>query len=66
VHRTVSGAPTDPEDQRSAVPDMEGDRTPDRYSGCPVVQRIVRCITRQKARIAYQIDDQWLLAPLGI
>jgi hypothetical protein len=37
VHRTVSGAPTDPEDQRSDAPDMEGDRAPDRYSGCPVV-----------------------------
>jgi hypothetical protein len=36
VHRTVSGAPTDPEDQRSGVPDMEGDRAPDSYSDCPV------------------------------
>jgi hypothetical protein len=32
VHRTVSGAPTDPEDQRSDALDMEGDRAPDRYS----------------------------------
>jgi hypothetical protein len=36
VHRTVSGAPTDPEDQRSDAPDMEGDRAPDCYSDCPV------------------------------
>jgi hypothetical protein len=32
VHRNVSGAPTGPKAQRSAVPDMEGDRAPD----CPV------------------------------
>jgi hypothetical protein len=32
VHRTVSGAPTDLEDQRSSVPDLEGNRAPD----CPV------------------------------
>jgi hypothetical protein len=37
VHRTVSGAPTDPEHQRSDAPDMEGDRAPDCYSDCPVV-----------------------------
>jgi hypothetical protein len=36
VHRTVSGAPTDPEDQRSDAPDKEGDRAPDSYSDCPV------------------------------
>jgi hypothetical protein len=36
VHRTVSGAPTDPEDQRSDAPDMEGDHAPDSYSDCPV------------------------------
>jgi hypothetical protein len=35
VHRTVSGALTDPEDQRSDAPDMEGDRAPDSYSDCP-------------------------------
>jgi hypothetical protein len=28
-HRTVSDAPTDPELQRSSVPDLEGDRAPD-------------------------------------
>jgi hypothetical protein len=45
VHRTVSGAPTDPEDQWSDAPDMEGDRAPDSYSDCPVVHRTVRCTT---------------------
>jgi hypothetical protein len=29
VHRTVSGAPTGPELQRSSVPDLEGNRAPD-------------------------------------
>jgi hypothetical protein len=37
VHRTVSGAPTGLEEQRSDVLDLEGDRTPDMNSGCPVV-----------------------------
>jgi hypothetical protein len=36
VHRTVSSAPTDPKDQRSDAPDMEGDRTLDCYSDCSV------------------------------
>jgi hypothetical protein len=45
VHRIVSSAPTDPEDQRSDAPDMEGDRAPDCYSGYPVVHRTVRCTT---------------------
>jgi hypothetical protein len=66
VHQTVSGEPTDPEEQRSAVPDMEGDRAPDMNSGCPVVHRTVQCTTRQKARMAFQIDLQWLLAALGL
>jgi hypothetical protein len=35
-HTGLSGVPTDPEDQRSDVPDMEGDRAPDSYSDCPV------------------------------
>jgi hypothetical protein len=30
VHRTVSGAPTGPELQRSSVPDLEGNHAPDR------------------------------------
>jgi hypothetical protein len=66
VHRTVSGAPTGLEEQRSAAPDMEGDRAPNINSGCPVVHRTVRCTTRQKARNAFQIDLQWLLAALGL
>jgi hypothetical protein len=65
-HTRLSGAPTAPEDQRSAVPDMEGDHTPDCYRSCPVVHRTVRCTTRQKARISYQIDLQRLLAALGL
>jgi hypothetical protein len=66
VHRTVSGAPTDLEDQRSDVPDMEGDRSPDNYSDCPVVHRTVRCTTRQKASLAFQVGLQRLLAALGL
>jgi hypothetical protein len=66
VHRTVSGAPTDPEDQWSDAPDMEGDRAPDSYSDCPVVHRTVRCTTRQKASLAFQVGLQWLLAALGL
>jgi hypothetical protein len=43
VHRTVSDAPTGPELQRSTMPDLDGNRAPDRLqwlSGgaldCPV------------------------------
>jgi hypothetical protein len=66
VHWTVSSAPTCPEAQRSAALDMEGNRAPDMYCSCPVVHRTVRCTTRQKARIAFQVDLQRLLAALGI
>jgi hypothetical protein len=66
VHRTVSGAPTDPEEQRSDAPDMDGDRAPDNYSDCPVVHRTVRCTTRQKASLAFQVGLQRLLAALGL
>jgi hypothetical protein len=66
VHQTVSGVPTSPEGQRSVVPCMEGNRAPDCYSGCLVVHRTVRCTSRQKARIAYQIDLQRLIAALGL
>jgi hypothetical protein len=62
----LSGAPTSPEEQRSAAPDMEGDRAPDMNSGCPVVHRTVRCTTRQKAGIAFQVGLQRLLAALGL
>jgi hypothetical protein len=66
VHRTVSGAPTSPEEQQSAAPDMEGDRAPDMNSGCPVVHRTVRCTTRQNAGIAFQVGLQRLLSALGL
>jgi hypothetical protein len=66
VHRTVSGAPTDPEDQRSDVTVMEGDRALDCYSGCPVVHRTVRCTTRPKASLAFQVGLPRLLAALGL
>jgi hypothetical protein len=61
VHRTVSGAPTSPEEQRSAALDMEGDRALDMKSGCLVVHR-----TRQKAEIAFQVGLKLLLAALGL
>jgi hypothetical protein len=66
VHRTVSGAPTDPEDQRSAALRMEIIRAPDMNISCLVVHRTVRCTTRQKARLAFQVGLQWLLAALGL
>jgi hypothetical protein len=66
VHRTVSDAPTGPEEQRSAAPDMEGDRAPDMNSGYPVVHRPVRCTTAQKAGFAFQVGLQQLLAALGL
>jgi hypothetical protein len=59
VHQTVSGAPTDPEDQRSAILHMERNQAPD-------MNRIVRCTTRQKARLAFQVGLQRLLAALGL
>jgi hypothetical protein len=65
VHRTVFGAPTGSKEQRSDAPDMEGDRAPDMNSGCLVVHRTVRCTTRQKARMAFQIDLQRLPSCLG-
>jgi hypothetical protein len=65
-HTGLSGAPTGPEAQRPNAPRMEGNRAPDCYIDCPVVHRTVRCTTQQKARIAYQIDVQRLLAALGL
>jgi hypothetical protein len=39
VHRTVSGAPISPEEQRSDMPNLEGDHAPDRlqdlFGGAP-------------------------------
>jgi hypothetical protein len=66
VHRTVSGAPTDPEDQQSDAPNLEGDRALDNYSDCLVVHRTVWCTTRQKASLAFQVGLQRLLAALGL
>jgi hypothetical protein len=66
VHCTVSGVPMEPKVQRSGAPDKEGDRAPDSYCSCPVVHRTVRCATRQKARIAFQLELQRLLAALGL
>jgi hypothetical protein len=54
VHRTVSGAPTALNRQRSASPKKE--RNP---------HRTVRCTRRQKARIAFLECSQRLLAALG-
>jgi hypothetical protein len=65
-HTGLSGAPTDPEDQRLDAPDMEGDRTSDNYSDCPVVHWTARCTTRQKASMAFQVGLQRLLAALGL
>jgi hypothetical protein len=65
-HRTVSDAPTGPELQRSSVPDLEGNRAPAGYSSCPVAHRTVRCATRQKARMVFQVCLQRLLAALGL
>jgi hypothetical protein len=36
VHQTVSSAPTATNLQRSAVPELEGDRAPNMNSSCPV------------------------------
>jgi hypothetical protein len=36
------------------------------YRTCPVAHRSVRCATRQKARMAFQVCLQWLLAALGL
>jgi hypothetical protein len=65
-HRTVSGAPTRLEVQRSAAPDKEGDQAPNCYCSCLVGHHTVQCATRQKARIAFQLELQRLLAALGL
>jgi hypothetical protein len=36
------------------------------YSGCPVAHQTVRCATRQKERITFHVNLQWLLAALGL
>jgi hypothetical protein len=65
-HTGLSGAPRGPRAQRSASPEKEGDRAPNRHCSCSVMHRTVRCTTRQKARIAFQLDLQRLLAALGL
>jgi hypothetical protein len=62
----LSGAPTGSALQWSTAPEKEGDRAPDNYSDCPVVHRTVRCATQQKARIAFLVGLQRLLAALGL
>jgi hypothetical protein len=64
--RTVSGAPTAPEMQWSSAPEKEGDRHRTVYSDYPVAHRTVRCTTRQKARMAFLVCLQRLLAALGL
>jgi hypothetical protein len=66
VHWTVSGTPSGPELQRSFAPEKEGDRHRTVYSDCPVAHRTVRCTTRQKARMAFLVGLQRLLAALGL
>jgi hypothetical protein len=61
-----TGAPTDPGDQRSAALRMERNQAPDMNSSCPVVHRTVRCTTRRKARLTFQVGLQRLLAALGL
>jgi hypothetical protein len=66
VHWTVSGAPMSPEDQRSDAPGKERNHAQDCYSSCLVMHRTVRCTTRQKAGIVFQVGLQRLLAALGL
>jgi hypothetical protein len=61
-HQTVSGAPTAPRRQRSALPQKE--RNP--HQTVSGVHRTVRCARRQKARIAFPDCSQRLLAALGL
>jgi hypothetical protein len=55
VHRTVSGAPTASNRQRSAAPEQERN-----------LHRTVQCTNRQKARIVFLDCSQRLLAALGL
>jgi hypothetical protein len=66
VHQTVSGAPTGSALQQSSAPEKETDPHRTVYSDCPVAHQTVRCATRQKARIAFLVGLQRLLAALGI
>jgi hypothetical protein len=60
-HRTVSGAPSYPKLQRSSLPNLEGNRHQTSYNSCPVAHRTVRCTTRHKASLAFQVGLQRLL-----
>jgi hypothetical protein len=66
VHRTLSDAPIDPEEQRSDALEKEGDHAPHSYSDYVVVRVGHRCTTRQKASLAFQVGLQRLLAALGL
>jgi hypothetical protein len=66
VHRTVFGAPFGPEVQWSSAPEKEGDRHRTIYSDCQVAHQTVHCATRQKARMAFLVGLQRLLAALGL
>jgi hypothetical protein len=57
VHQTVSGVPSGPKEQRSVVPDLEGNRAPDKLQWLSA---------RQKARIAFLVGLQRLLDALGL
>jgi hypothetical protein len=61
-HQTVSGVPRGPRAQRLACQR----RKEIRHYSCPMVHRTVRCANRQKARIAYEMEIQRLLAALGL
>jgi hypothetical protein len=65
LHRTMCSAPRGPRAQRSASPEKEGDRAPDKHCSCAVVHWTVRCANRQKARMTFQMELQRLLAALG-
>jgi hypothetical protein len=52
--------------QQSSALEKEGDPHQTVYSDCPVVHQTVRCATRQKARIAFLVGLQRLLAALGL
>jgi hypothetical protein len=66
VHQTVSGLPKVSRAQWSTLLEKERDWAQDKDYSCPVVHRTVRCATRQKAKIAYQMEFQQLLAAFRI
>jgi hypothetical protein len=72
AHRTVQCAPDSvrcancPRRPTVGCAEKEGDRAPDSYSDYPVVHWTVRCTTRQKASLAFQVGLQRLLAALWL